>query len=448
MTLRSATLHHSHRRPVPLRPLRLSSVPPRRVSGIPLPLLAVLLPLLPACSSGETGLAAGDRPLAVEVTPLHSVGSQAGDRWDSFSRVTALAFGRDGRLHVLDADARRVVVVGPDGEHLLTFGTAGEGPGQFRMPGGMAVLEDGTVAVFDAGHRAFLLFDASGAFVRSVPVSVEEGMPGQQLLAHGDLGVVSVARGVFVRSVGGGPPTMPTTAPVRRFGLGQGGEAATLHEAWLPPRELPSGALPVPGGSGGPSIPNLPGVRAFEPQPLLAALPDGRLAVADSSTWRIRLLDPTGAPAGTLERDVPPLPVGEQERQAERSRRLQELEEGRGPRMQIQMVGPGGSMSFDERQMGEMMRGRIESMDFWPEIPVLRELAADPEGRLWVARSGGVGEPGPLDILAPDGSYLGTVAPGDLDLPAAFGPEGRAAWIRRDELEVPYVEVARIRLGG
>lgn len=422
----------------------LGSSPPLPASLI---LASLILASLPACSRAEGGLADGDRAIEVNAETLFTVGSQAGDRWDTLARVAGVSFGPEGRLHILDGDARQVIVVNPDGSHHLTFGTSGEGPGQFRMPTALGVLADGTVAVFDAGHRAFLLFDGTGAFLRSVPVAMEEGAPGTRVLPHGPAGLVSVSRGFVIRTTGSGPPTLPTSAPVRRFDLGADGETITLHEAWIPPREM-SGSMNLPARPGGMRVPGGPGLRAFEPQPLLAALPDGRLAVADTSTYRIRLLDPEGSELGELSRDIAPLPVGEREQEEERARRLQDLEEGRGPRMQIQIMGPGGAMSFDQSQLGDMMRGQIESMRFWPEIPVIRELSADTEGRIWVSRSGGVASAGPTDLFGPDGAYLGTIPPDGLTAPDAFGPDGLAAWIRLDELDVPYIEVLRVQVGG
>lgn len=406
--------------------------------------LGFTLALLPACSGSAGSPGEGDHLLEVAITPVFTVGSQAGDRWDALFRVGALAFDRDGRLFILDADAHRVLVVNPDGSHHLTFGTRGEGPGQLRMPMGLAVMEDGTVALFDMGHRGFLLFDREGSFLRSIPISMDEGTPGPRILPHGPDGLVSVSRGLTIRSTGSGPPSFPSSAPVRRFDLTPEARHASLYEAWIPPREMPA-SLNVSQGAGGPRVSGGPGIRAFEPQPLLAVLPDGRLALADSSTYRIRFLSPYGEELHQVSRAVPPQPVGEREREAERSRRLRDLDEGRGPRMQIQTSGPGGTVSLDQSQMGDMIRGQLESMDFWPEIPVLTSLAADPEGRLWAGRSGGVGTAGPTDLLGPDGRYMGTIPAHVLTPPDAFGPEDLAAWIRTDELDVPYVEVRRVR---
>jgi hypothetical protein len=138
--------------------------------------------------------------------------------------------------------------------------------------------------------------------------------------------------------------------------------------------------------------------------------------------------------------------VGPAEEEAERERQLAELEAGGGPQMQIQTSGPGGGVvSVPQEQIRDMQRQRMQSMTFWHEIPVISRLAADAEGRLWVERNAGIGEQGPIDLLDAEGNHAGTIAPGGLRTPIAFGPGGLAAWVEFDELEVPSVRVGRIR---
>ena len=55
-----------------------------------------------------------------------------------------------------------------------------------------------------------------------------------------------------------------------------------------------------------------------------------------------------------------------------------------------------------------------------------------------------------IDVWNPDGRYIGTLPPADPPadppMPDAFGPDGLAAWVEVDELDVPMVVVGR--LGG
>ena len=93
----------------------------------------------------------------------------------------------------------------------------------------------------------------------------------------------------------------------------------------------------------------------------------------------------------------------------------------------------------------ERLRGVIESSDYYHELPVIRGLEVTWEGRIWVLRWGA--EPwsyGPIDVVTPDGRYLGSYPAGATALPAAFGPDGLAAFIETDELGVQNVIVKRI----
>ena len=56
----------------------------------------------------------------------------------------------------------------------------------------------------------------------------------------------------------------------------------------------------------------------------------------------------------------------------------------------------------------------------------------------------GGGGPGPIDLLASDGGYMGTLPAGGLGIPDAFGPDGMMAYIETGELDVPVVRVIRL----
>ena len=51
---------------------------------------------------------------------------------------------------------------------------------------------------------------------------------------------------------------------------------------------------------------------------------------------------------------------------------------------------------------------------------------------------------GPIDVLTPDGCYLGTFPADGMSMPGAFGPDGLAAFVEVDELGVQTVMVRRL----
>ena len=55
------------------------------------------------------------------------------------------------------------------------------------------------------------------------------------------------------------------------------------------------------------------------------------------------------------------------------------------------------------------------------------------------------GRPAPIDIITPDGAYIGTLP--SATMPVAFGPDGLAAYLEINELDVPEVVVRRLPEG-
>lgn len=73
---------------------------------------------------------------------------------------------RDGRILVADTHYDRVVVFSDSGELLETWGTKGDGPGQFQWPVAVAEDDRGFVYVAEYGGRNRVQkFDASGRFL-------------------------------------------------------------------------------------------------------------------------------------------------------------------------------------------------------------------------------------------------------------------------------------------
>ncbi len=414
-------------------------------------ILSTLAALLPGC--GEVipeGLADGDAALDVSATELYRVGALDGEEWETFARIARVRFDGEGRLYILDPGRHSVVVLSPEGEYLRTVGTRGEGPGELRSPTTLEVMEDGTIVIGDMGARAYVLYASDGSYLRSVPLTDADGFPSPSSLFHPSGGIVTW--GISLTFGPGQQPSFPTEVPIRLTSL-DGSGTATLAEAWVPPRNLdlpviraPAGGgsvqmrIAVGGGGGGPAL------TGFEPRIHTAVLPDGRVAVVDSTLYRIAVYDPTGSTGDTFERSIRPQLVGEVEQRLERERRLADLASGATAPPTMLMMGGGGATLTgpNEEEWRRSQEERIATMEFWDEIPVIQALASDVEGRLWVERSALPGEEGPVDLLSSGGSYLGSIPPGSVRIPAAFGPNGLAAYIEEDELEIPFVRVVRL----
>lgn len=405
-------------------------------------------------------LPAQDRPLAADFEEVYRIGSLDGEAWETFGDIAGVAFDAAGNLHVLDRQTSVVTVVDPSGALLREVGGPGDGPGELRMPMAFTVMRDGRVVIADLGHRAYQIFGADGSFQHMVSmgdgsvIRIGDLAPypdGASVISGGGRSaVVSMRRGPGT----GGEPDAPTTRPIDRVDLsGDRAEATPLASGWLPPRDdrpqrLEGGGMTFQMSTAGP--------RTFEPPLLVGVLPDGGVAFADSSAYAIKVVEGgvgedgvvegRGRPTRILRRPFDPRPVTERMREAEKERRLAELEEDGGPRMRLMTSSGGGApreVSPDAVQ--EMVRGQIEEMRFYPELPVLLDLATSWTGKIWAQRRGEEPtEAGPIDVLTADGRYVGTLQPARTAMPDAFGPDGLAAFIELDELDVPTVVVRRL----
>ena len=395
-----------------------------------------------------TGLGGPDVPLAAVTEDVYTVGAIDGEDWETFSNISSVWFDAAGNLHVFDPGAHRVVVVGPSGGFVRTVGRQGEGPGEISNPMSAALLLDGRLAVFEFGMPgAFELFDPDGTHLETVTVDITKAMPGREL--------VPLPGGRLLTAGGGrmriaGPGSSPDDEeedepaedrrPLDVFSL-DGSDPQLLYEAWdLPPAGAGEEASAVDAGGQRQIMFRMERTRAFEPGLHFDALSDGRVALADSTGWRIKLVAPDGSVDETLERPVEPVRVTASLQEEERRRRSAEMEEGGASRIQV----IGSAVDVSQGLLDAMRRG-VEDMIFADEVPVIANVAVDLDDRIWVARSGPLGQDdGPTDIVTPAGGYVGTLSPDGLRIPGAFGVGGLMAYVESDELGVQTVRVIRL----
>ncbi len=385
------------------------------------------------------GLNGPDVMLTAVTEPVYTVGKPAGEDWELLGRVASLAFDDGGSLYLFDAVAQRIVVVGPDGQFAGFAGGPGEGPGEFDNASAMALLPGGRIAVFEFGlPGTFEILEADGTYVESVQVDITKAAPAAKAEPLPDGRLISTG-GPRV-SMARAPDQDGEVAPPGRRAMDifplDGADPGAFYYAWGPP--------PAKGDSTTVQLEEgmmftLPPQTALEPGLHWAVLADGRIAIADSIGYQVKLVTPDGADAGRIERPIEPLTVTEAVRDAVRAAARADLEGA---------ASLGVTAAYETAMppaLREAMERGIEEMTFPNEIPVVAGLAADREGRLWIERSGldGVAD-GPIDIVTPDGGYVGTLAPDGPRLPNAFGPGGLMAYLVEDDMGAQTVRVVRL----
>ena len=414
--------------------------------------LRTLVPAIAAgaCSDVPDDNRDTDRPLTAEFVEVFRVGDVDPPDWAQFGKPPRLGFDGAGNLFVLNPDLAVVAVLDRDGGLVRTLGRRGEGPGEFSGPADIHVWRDGTVAVADRGNGTYVVFAPDGSFDRQVNMSASQvadygtmafrrgARPHPDAFALVARGMSDAVQEQFRRLESPNPTIGPRG--LERLTLGPAG---TTAEPIVRAGEV---RAPAPGEEA-PGATDEP--RRFDPGLLFDVLPDGSVAYSDSAGYSIKLVAGDGAPIGTISRPIGPEPVTPEIESAVRDSAMANFE-----RLYGDPANPQGPDRAPPEFMAEMvveMRARIEGTRFNHEIPVVVSLRATWEGGLWVRRrregDPWVGAVGVIDVWNPGGRYAGTLPPDDPPMPDAFGPDGLAAWVELDELDVPTIIVGRLPPG-
>jgi len=353
------------------------------------------------------------------------VGGLTGDEVYTFGSVLALAPTSDGGVYVADSQVPVIRRYDADGTYLYDVGRGGEGPGEYRRPGGLAVMADGRLLVFDQSLRRLSHFDADGEFIESVQVPRAMG---------GFRGFVAGSEGqMFVRTTpeeGFRESREGISADWSR--LSEDGTTTVITSAPMEDSEGPRYVLAGRGGY----------YRPFNTQTLSTMSPDGSFYWVRNDEYAIHRLTPEHDTL-KIARDQEPIEVTDRE--------ITQWE--------------AYSELFAERPRTD----RDEMFPIPTTKPFIRELVTDLEGRLWVSRytepvffeypaadlaeREAEGRPAlqwrdtlTWDVFGPDGRFLGVVTfPHNTTFSTA---QGDVVWgIRAGEFREDYVVRWRLEEG-
>jgi outer membrane protein assembly factor BamB len=120
-----------------------------------------------------------------------------------YNRPTNLAVAPNGDLYISDGYGNaRVHRFTPRGELVVSWGEPGSGPGEFRLPHGIAVHSDGRVYVCDRENDRIQIFDPEGTYLAEI-VAVQR--PTQIVFRHGLVYVAELGWRAGQRSFRNGP---------------------------------------------------------------------------------------------------------------------------------------------------------------------------------------------------------------------------------------------------
>ena len=290
---------------------------------------------------------------AVSGAPLVAIGRDSGQLPHQLFGVAGALRLSDGRIVIANRGSSELRFFGGDGEHLVSVGSSGDGPGEFRMLAGLYQMEGDSLLAFDFQSRRMSVFAPDGVFLRSF-----------RLEPPGDASVPSVA-GVFgdgsilVRGlvVVGGRETQ--TGVVRdAMVYSRMDERGDVIAAY---GEFPGNETYVGESGGAPTAQLLPLGRRS-----VATAGHGRFFVGAGDGYEIEVRSLAGDLVQIVRMDVRPRAVTAQHVE-EVHRLLREGAEGLPEQMRRDV----------ERQLHEMPLPDV--------FPAYGHFAVDSQGALWVA---------------------------------------------------------------
>jgi hypothetical protein len=346
------------------------------------------------------------------VSEVVRIGMAEGQQEYMFNRIADMAVDDEGHVYVLDQGDRVIRSYDATGNHRVTFGGHGGGPGEFEVPLGIAVSGD-SVVVYDALHQRLAIFDRNGTVVGTIPVELSplvHGFPQRMQRVDGGWTVV-LATGCRV-------PRPEDPRPRWRLALiDEVGAVQVVAD------EADEGQLAVYAEGGCTSLSAL-----ARPTPSVAFDVEGLMYRGDGGRYEIEIFEVRSVAADraalpirvvgrqTFSRDVTPEEIRDYEQMW-----LEEEHIQADPSRRTSVSSAWDSLGYPER---------------WPYF---EELHVDRQRHLWVGRppipDGGIRD---WDLFSPEGAYLGSVElPSDLEVIEIVGP---MIWgLTRDEFDLEYV---------
>jgi len=91
------------------------------------------------------------------------------DDSDFFHRPSDIEVDKNRSLfYIADTGNNRIVVFDFQGQFQKSIGSQGQGPGEFDMPTGLFIFEDGRIAVADYNNHRIQIFDRNGVFSKAI----------------------------------------------------------------------------------------------------------------------------------------------------------------------------------------------------------------------------------------------------------------------------------------
>lgn len=380
---------------------RATAVSARDSAGVTVKTIRALPERLPEWKLGEA---------IVRIPGTPAAGSGA----PQLENVSDALWLSDGRILVVDVGADRLHLYGPSGTYMESYGTPGQGPGEFGWIRNVSLSPDDSIFAWDASLVALKVFHPAVGFVRSTRLPIPR--PGAGAAEVWRLGS---GRWVHAVSVTDDPnfDLSEAAAAISPGAVGRLTETVLL--SLLDDEQVLAGPVEVKGLESAivRDIGNV--MQPFSPRPFVHVSED-RVFFGTGAAFRVHELGPDLSEMARVEWPL----VGEPLRRNEVDRKREE------------MLRRGISRRFVDAMFAE---------ELLPvDRPAIQRLLRDSGGRLWVGRFEPP-VPRPHEtlwyVLNAEGSPIARVPlHGDSALLTAVR-QAHVLIVTRDEMDVPQVEV-------
>ncbi|MFO7894776.1 MAG: 6-bladed beta-propeller [Longimicrobiales bacterium] len=350
------------------------------------------------------------------------IGAAEGAAEYQFGQIAGIDVGEDGRVYVIDQQAREVRVFDPAGEFVATIGQAGSGPGELGQAAGPVFVAPGdTVVVPDVTQQRITLYTAAGELAGSRQLPMTGGVAIKWMKMPAD----ELVQQAMVMAFPGQEDVEPMNLLIRREPTG----------------EVIDTLLRMPIGESVSFAGNTPNITLFESEPMWTLGPDGHLITGINSEYSLNIYSTDG----TLTRIV---------RKPFEPRRITDSDEA-----EFRRIVEG--LWRDQGMPPEALTMMSQALNFAASYPAYANILGGPDGSLWVQRIqtpdeirelGGTFDIQDMgsatwEIFDGDGRFMGT-----LQMPPRFTPlafiDGNLYGVLRDEMDVQYVARMTVNRGA
>ena len=304
------------------------------------------------------------------LTELSRVGGDDDREGYMLSSVSLAAALSPDRFVIIDSGSREVRVYGTDGLVRMVTGRAGEGPGEFKTPSGIGVIDNGDLLVFDMRLRRVVTFDPEGEVVSTGALPTADPMAIFSSSFAGGL-----PDGTWVLREGSNPiaqrnlPDGPVRDTTRFLHMSPSGETLGEIAAVVGPEEI----MMHQGTSWGTRSP-------IFGRGLLYAVSEDDLLVGINDSILLRRYSPTGKALEPFSVHRPPHRATRRDIADERQRRKDEAK-ALQERLKKMSSPFGGSFGEEEAKRSIEVAEKIRAEDTWPAF---RTIKAGPGGEVWI----------------------------------------------------------------